>query len=163
MQEARSARKIKPTTEAGRRGTAVPAVAQWVRGYGHIEIGDQEGFGFVVRALDYGGLVFEDDSPTRSPRRWRLWRRGWPGGSRSRGSRSNSGPIGDSASKPATCTGQESCLYLSAKFQPAVASSLQPVGHGLLLFGSQPLYHPHPGVIYEVLEYLLKPAPSYAS
>jgi hypothetical protein len=30
---------------------------------GHIEIGDQEGFGFVVRALDYGGLVFEDDRP----------------------------------------------------------------------------------------------------
>jgi hypothetical protein len=28
---------------------------------GHIEIDDQEGFGFVVRALDYGGLVFEDD------------------------------------------------------------------------------------------------------
>jgi hypothetical protein len=38
-----------------------PAVAAWVQGYGHIEIGDQEGFGFVVRALDYGGLVFEDD------------------------------------------------------------------------------------------------------
>ena len=28
-----------------------------------IEIGDQEMFGFVVRALDYGGLVFEDDKP----------------------------------------------------------------------------------------------------
>ena len=40
-----------------------PAVARWVKGYGHIEIGDQEGFGFVVRALDYGGLVFEDDKP----------------------------------------------------------------------------------------------------
>jgi hypothetical protein len=40
-----------------------PAVAKWVQGYGHIEIGDQEGFGFVVRALDYGGLVFEDDKP----------------------------------------------------------------------------------------------------
>jgi hypothetical protein len=35
----------------------------WVRGYGHIEIGDQEMFGFVVRALDYGGVVFEDDKP----------------------------------------------------------------------------------------------------
>ena len=30
---------------------------------GHIEIGDQEGFGFVVRALDYGGQAFEDDKP----------------------------------------------------------------------------------------------------
>jgi hypothetical protein len=29
--------------------------------YGHIEIGDQEGFGFVVRAVDYGGMVFEND------------------------------------------------------------------------------------------------------
>jgi hypothetical protein len=38
-----------------------PAIAKWVRGYGHIEIGDQESFGFVVRALGYGGLVFEDD------------------------------------------------------------------------------------------------------
>ena len=40
---------------------AFPAVALWVQCYGHIEIGDQEGFGFIVRALDYGGLVFEDD------------------------------------------------------------------------------------------------------
>ncbi len=40
-----------------------PAIAQWVRGYGHIEIGDQEMFGFVVRALDGGGLIFEDDKP----------------------------------------------------------------------------------------------------
>jgi hypothetical protein len=39
-----------------------PAVAKWVRGDGHIEVGDREGLGFVVRALDYGGLVFEDDS-----------------------------------------------------------------------------------------------------
>ena len=40
-----------------------PAVASWIQGYGHIEIGDQEGFGFLVRALDYGGLVFEDNKP----------------------------------------------------------------------------------------------------
>jgi hypothetical protein len=38
-----------------------PAVAKFVKGYGHIEIGDQEGFGFMVRALDSGGLVFEDN------------------------------------------------------------------------------------------------------
>jgi hypothetical protein len=38
-------------------------IAKWVQGYGHIEIGDQEGSGFVVRALDYGGVVFEDDKP----------------------------------------------------------------------------------------------------
>lgn len=39
-----------------------PAIAKWVRGSGHFEIGDQESFGFVGRALDYGGLVFEDDA-----------------------------------------------------------------------------------------------------
>jgi hypothetical protein len=42
-----------------------PAVTRWVNGgYGHIEIGDQDGFGFIARALDYGGLVFEDEKPT---------------------------------------------------------------------------------------------------
>ena len=40
-----------------------PAIAMWVQCYGHIEIGDQEGHGFIVRALDYGGMVFEDDKP----------------------------------------------------------------------------------------------------
>lgn len=37
-----------------------PVTAQWVRTYGWIEIGDQEGVGFVVRALDYGGQVFQN-------------------------------------------------------------------------------------------------------
>ena len=40
-----------------------PATAKWVQGYGHVEIGDQESFGFIVRAIDYGGVVFEDDKP----------------------------------------------------------------------------------------------------
>ena len=40
-----------------------PAIAMWVQCYGHIEIGDQEGHGFIVRAMDDGGLVFEDDKP----------------------------------------------------------------------------------------------------
>jgi hypothetical protein len=43
---------------------AFPAIAKWVEGYGHIEIGDQEGFGFIVRAIDYGGQVFEDSKPS---------------------------------------------------------------------------------------------------
>jgi hypothetical protein len=38
-----------------------PAVATFVKGYGHIEVGDQEGCGFLVRALEAGGLVFEDN------------------------------------------------------------------------------------------------------
>jgi hypothetical protein len=62
MQEARSARKIKPTKGQAAVEKAFPAIAQWVRD-GHIEIGDQEGFGFVAMALDYGGVVFEDDRP----------------------------------------------------------------------------------------------------
>jgi hypothetical protein len=42
---------------------AYPAIAKWVQEYGHIEIGAQQGMGFVVRALDYGGVVFEDETP----------------------------------------------------------------------------------------------------
>jgi hypothetical protein len=54
---------VKPTAEQQSVEKRFPAIAQWVRGYGHIEIGDQEMFGFVARALDYGGLAFEDDRP----------------------------------------------------------------------------------------------------
>lgn len=42
---------------------AFPSIAKWVQGYGHIEIGEQEGFGFIVRALKYGGEIFEDNQP----------------------------------------------------------------------------------------------------
>ncbi len=38
-----------------------PNVAKWVRGYGWIEIGTQEHEGFMARALDEGGLVYETD------------------------------------------------------------------------------------------------------
>jgi hypothetical protein len=63
VREARRARMVKPT--AGQQGVEelFPAVARYVRGHGHIEIGDQEMFGFVARALDYGGTAFEDDRP----------------------------------------------------------------------------------------------------
>jgi hypothetical protein len=54
---------VKPTAEQQAVEKLFPAIARWVRGYGHIEIGDQEMFGFVARALDYGGLAFEDDRP----------------------------------------------------------------------------------------------------
>jgi hypothetical protein len=53
---------VKPTAEQQSVDKMFPAIAQWVRD-GHIEIGDQEGFGFIARALDYGGQVFEDDKP----------------------------------------------------------------------------------------------------
>ena len=60
--EARRAKMVKPTEEQWQVERLFPAVAQWVRD-GHIEIGNQEMFGFVARGLDYGGLVFEDDRP----------------------------------------------------------------------------------------------------
>jgi signal recognition particle subunit SEC65 len=62
MQEARRAQMVKPTPEQAKVEGMFPAIAQWVRD-GHIEIGDQEGFGFVTQALDCGGLAFEDDRP----------------------------------------------------------------------------------------------------
>jgi hypothetical protein len=61
QREAHRRGMVKPTAEQQGVEKLFPAVARWVDGYGHIEIGDQEGFGFVVRALDYGGLAFEDD------------------------------------------------------------------------------------------------------
>jgi hypothetical protein len=63
QREAHRRGMVKPTAEQQSVEALFPAIAQWVRGYGHIEIGDQEMFGFVARALDYGGLAFEDDKP----------------------------------------------------------------------------------------------------
>jgi len=63
QREAQRRGMVKPTAEQQGVEKLFPAIAQWVRGYGHIEIGDQEMFGFVARALDYGGLAFEDDRP----------------------------------------------------------------------------------------------------
>jgi hypothetical protein len=60
--EARRAGMVRPTGEQRDVEKLFPAIAQWVRD-GHIEIGDQEGFGFVTQALDYGGQPFEDDRP----------------------------------------------------------------------------------------------------
>ena len=54
---------VKPTAEQQGVEKLFPAVARWVRGCGHIEVGDQDTFGFVARALGYGGLAFEDDRP----------------------------------------------------------------------------------------------------
>lgn len=54
---------VKPTTEQAKVEDLFPAVAKYVGGYGYIEIGEQEGFGFVVRAIGYGGLDVEDDTP----------------------------------------------------------------------------------------------------
>jgi hypothetical protein len=37
------------------------AIAWWVQEAGWIEVGQQENFGFVARALNDGGVVFEDE------------------------------------------------------------------------------------------------------
>jgi hypothetical protein len=63
MREERRAGAVKPSPEQGMVEAIFPAIATYVRGYGYVEIGDQEGFGFVVRAIGYGGLDFEDDTP----------------------------------------------------------------------------------------------------
>jgi hypothetical protein len=63
VNEVQSAGKVKASSAAQSVEKLFPAIAQWVRGHGHIEIGDQEGFGFIVRALDESGVVFEDDKP----------------------------------------------------------------------------------------------------
>ena len=63
LREAHRVGMLKPSEEQAGVEKTFPAIAMWVRGYGHVEIGDQEMFGFVVRALDYGGVVFEDDKP----------------------------------------------------------------------------------------------------
>jgi hypothetical protein len=54
---------VRPTAEKQSIEKLFPAIARYVQGYGHIESGDQEMFGFVARALDYGGSVFEDNRP----------------------------------------------------------------------------------------------------
>lgn len=43
-------------------GRQFPALAQWAQVSGWIEVGQQKEGGFVVRALDDGGLVFENSS-----------------------------------------------------------------------------------------------------
>ena len=63
LRDERRAGMIRPSAEQSSIETMFPAIARYVRGYGYVEIGDQEGFGFVVRAIGYGGLDFEDDRP----------------------------------------------------------------------------------------------------
>jgi hypothetical protein len=61
MRQVQRAGMTKPTKEQAKVESIFPAIARYVSGYGCVEIGDQESFGFVVRALGYGGLDFEDD------------------------------------------------------------------------------------------------------
>ena len=54
---------VKPSPKQGNVESMFPAIARYVRGYGYAEIGDQESFGFVVRASGYGGVDFDDETP----------------------------------------------------------------------------------------------------
>jgi hypothetical protein len=63
LRDEQRAGMVKPSVDQATVESLFPAVARYVRGGGFIEVGDQEGFGFVVRAIGYGGLDFEDDRP----------------------------------------------------------------------------------------------------
>ncbi len=63
QRDEKKAGMVKPTSAQSKVEATFPAIARYVRGYGYIEIGDQQSFGFVVRAIGYGGMDFEDDIP----------------------------------------------------------------------------------------------------
>lgn len=63
VREARRVGMIGPTPEQARIDTLFPAIARWVTEDGWIEIGVQELFGFVARALHEGGTQVDDDRP----------------------------------------------------------------------------------------------------
>ena len=63
MRDDRKAGMVGPTPAQSKVEATFPAIARYVCGYGYIEIGDQESFGFVVRAIGHGGTDFEDDRP----------------------------------------------------------------------------------------------------
>ena len=57
---------------------AFPNFAEWVKGRGWIEIGNQDWHGFVVRLLDEGGSVWNSIRVIRSARHSLLWNGGCP-------------------------------------------------------------------------------------
>jgi hypothetical protein len=63
LRDERRKAMVKPSPEQTNVEAMFPAIARYVRGCGYVEIGDQESFGFVVRAIGYGGMDFEDDRP----------------------------------------------------------------------------------------------------
>jgi hypothetical protein len=54
---------VVPTAGQAKVEAMFPAIDRWVKEYGWIEIGVQELFGFVARALHEGGTQVEDDKP----------------------------------------------------------------------------------------------------
>jgi hypothetical protein len=60
MKASRIGREVPVITVQQELDEAFPAVARWVKTPGRIEIGVEEGHGFLVRALAPDGLVYED-------------------------------------------------------------------------------------------------------
>jgi hypothetical protein len=52
---------VEPSAEQLKAAALFPAIDRWVKEYGYIEIGVQELFGFVTRALHEGGTRVDDD------------------------------------------------------------------------------------------------------
>ena len=63
LRDERRVGMVEPTAEQVEAGAMFPAIDRWVKEYGWIEIGVQELFGFVARALHEGGTQVEDDRP----------------------------------------------------------------------------------------------------
>ncbi|MDB5349951.1 MAG: hypothetical protein JWN86_1198 [Planctomycetota bacterium] len=63
LRDERRAGMGKPSPTQAKVEALFPAIARYVQGYGYVEVGEQESVGFVVRAIGYGGLDFEDDTP----------------------------------------------------------------------------------------------------
>lgn len=63
LREKQRAGMIKHSDEQAKIEVLIPTIASDVRSDGYVEIGDQESLGFVVQAIGYGGLDFEDDTP----------------------------------------------------------------------------------------------------
>jgi hypothetical protein len=61
LREEQKAGVIQPSSEQWKVETMFPAVARYVMAHGYVEIGDQRGFGFVVRANSHGAVDFQDD------------------------------------------------------------------------------------------------------
>jgi Domain of unknown function (DUF6930) len=59
----REVAKHRPDLPSSAVEAEYPAIARFVQGHGWIEIGDHEREGFVVRALEHGGVVFESRKP----------------------------------------------------------------------------------------------------
>jgi hypothetical protein len=62
VRESKREQMVVPNSDQATIERLFPAIARWVQG-GTIEIGKDEEFGFIVRALDAGGVVFENDGP----------------------------------------------------------------------------------------------------